>query len=526
MIYRSPYPDVDIPNVSLQDHLFEHAAKFANKPALIDGPTGRTITYGQLVGAVRATAAGLAARGFGKGDVVAIYSPNVPEYAVAFFGVATAGGMNTTVNPLYTVDELNRQLLDSEAKFLVTIPPFLEKAADAAKGTTVEEIFVFGEAEGATPFAALMAAGGEPPVVDIDPNEDVVALPYSSGTTGLPKGVMLTHRNLVANLCQTDLVEQLSEEEVLIGILPFYHIYGMVVIMSSAVRAGATIITMPRFDLEQFLELLQKHSVSMAYLVPPIVLALAKHPLVDNYDLSKLRNILSGAAPLPEPVAKACIDRHGLMLRQGYGLTETSPVTHANGKDREIKHASVGFALPSQEYRFFDVGTVTDAGEGQLGVVWIRGPQVLKGYLKNPQATHDMIDEDGWLHSGDIGYADDDGYLFVVDRVKELIKYKGMQVAPAELEGVIQAHPAVADVAVIPVPVLEVGEIPKAFVVLKPQAHATADEIMAHVAASVAPHKKVREVEFIDAIPKVPSGKILRRELRDRERATRESGAS
>ncbi|HJN44193.1 MAG TPA: 4-coumarate--CoA ligase family protein [Vicinamibacterales bacterium] len=526
MIYRSPYPDVDIPNVSLQDHLFEHAAKYTDKPALIDGPTGRTITYGQLVAAVRATAAGLAARGFGKGDVLAIYSPNVPEYAVAFFGVATAGGANTTVNPLYTADELKRQLLDSEARFLVTIPQFLDKATAAAAGTQVEEIFVFGEAKGATPFGALATGGGEPPDVDIDPNEDVVALPYSSGTTGLPKGVMLTHRNLVANLCQTHLVEQLSDQEVLIGILPFYHIYGMVVIMSGAIRAGGTIVTMPRFDLEGFLELLQKHGVTMAYLVPPIVLALAKHPLVDNYDLSKLQNILSGAAPLPEPVAKACIERHGVILRQGYGLTETSPVTHANGKDREIKHASVGFALPNTEYRVIDLGTETDADAGQPGEVWIRGPQVMKGYLKNPQATGDMIDEDGWLHSGDIGYADDDGYLFVVDRVKELIKYKGMQVAPAELEGVIQAHPAVADAAVIPVPVLEVGEIPKAFVVLKPDARATPEEIMAHVAASVAPHKKVRQVEFIDAIPKVPSGKILRRELRERERAAREGGTS
>ncbi|TDI23268.1 MAG: 4-coumarate--CoA ligase family protein [Acidobacteria bacterium] len=526
MIYRSPYPDVDIPNITLQDYLFEHAAEYPDKAALIDGPSGRTLTYGQLVGAVRRTAAGLAARGFGKGDVFAIYSPNVPEYAIAFFGVATAGGVNTTVNPLYTVDELKRQLVGAGAKFLVTVPQFLENAQDAAAGTSVEEVFVFGEAEGATPFTALSESDGEPPDVDIDPQADLVALPYSSGTTGLPKGVMLTHHNLVANLCQTHSVEQLSDQEVLIGILPFYHIYGMVVIMSGALRAGGTIVTMPRFDLEQFLELLQKYGVTMAYLVPPIVLALAKHPLVDNYDLSKMRNILSGAAPLPEPVAQACVKRLGLMLRQGYGLTETSPVTHANGKDREIKNTSVGVALPNTEYRIIDLSTETDAETGQVGEVWIRGPQVMKGYLNDPEATSDMIDDDGWLHSGDIGYADTDSYLFVVDRVKELIKYKGMQVAPAELEGIIQAHPAVADVAVIPVPDLEAGEIPKAFVVLTRDAHATPEEIMAHVAERVAPHKKVRRVEFIDAIPKVPSGKILRRELRDRERAAREGGAA
>jgi acyl-CoA synthetase (AMP-forming)/AMP-acid ligase II len=518
MIYQSPYPDVSIPDVPLQDFLFEHAARFADKAALIDGPTGRTLTYGQLVSAVRRTAAGLAARGFGKGDVLAIYSPNLPEYAIAFFGVATAGGINTTVNPLYTAEELRRQLLDSRATFLVTTPQFLDKATQAIGGTPVREIFVFGEAEGATPFAALATGDGPVPVIEIDPREDLVALPYSSGTTGLPKGVMLTHHNLVSNLCQTHSVEQLSDQEVLIGILPFYHIYGMVVIMSGALRAGSTIVTMPRFDLEQFLELLQEHAVTMAYLVPPIVLTLAKHPLVDNYDISALQNILSGAAPLPAPVAKACIERHGLMLRQGYGLTETSPVTHANGRDREIKQESVGVALPNTEYRVVDLSTGGDAATDGQGEVWIRGPQVMKGYLNDPEATRDMLDDDGWLHTGDIGYADSDGYLFVVDRVKELIKYKALQVAPAELEGIIQAHPEVADA--------EAGEIPKAFVVRKPNVGVTAEAIMAYVADRVAPYKKVREVEFIDAIPKVPSGKILRRELRDRDRAARESASS
>jgi acyl-CoA synthetase (AMP-forming)/AMP-acid ligase II len=524
MSYRSPYPDVDIPNVSLPEFVLERAEQFADKPALIDGPSGRSLTFGQLAKAVRRTAAGLAARGFGKGDVFAIYSPNLPEYAVAFMGVATAGGVNTTVNPLYTAHELQRQLIDSEAKFLVTIPPLVDRAKEAAEGTRVREVFVFGEAAGATSFSALASSDGEPPVVDIDPREDLVALPYSSGTTGMPKGVMLTHRNLVANLCQTHAVEQLKDTEVLIGILPFYHIYGMVVIMSGALRAGATTITMPRFDLEQFLELLQKHGVTMAYLVPPIVLALAKHPLVDDYDISKLTDILSGAAPLPGPVARACVERHGVVLRQGYGLTETSPVTHANGRDREVKVDSVGAPIPNTEYRLVDLGTGEDADTDQLGEIWIRGPQVMKGYLNNPDATRDMLDDDGWLHTGDIGRADADEYMYVVDRVKELIKYKGLQVAPAELEAVIQAHPAVADVAVIPIPDLEAGEIPKAFIVVRPGATVTAEAIMAHVADQVAPHKKVRAVEFIDAIPKVPSGKILRRELRDRERAARETG--
>ena len=519
MVYRSPFPDVEIPVVAVHDYLFEHADQWPDKPALIDGPTNRTLTYAQLQGAVRGTAAGLAARGFGKGDVFAIYSPNMPEYAVAFFGVATAGGVSTTINPLYTVPELKAQLSDAGAKFLVTIPAFLENAREAVKGTAVAEIFVFGKAEGATPFASLMTSGSVPPAIDFDPQDDLVALPYSSGTTGLPKGVMLTHHNLVSNLVQTHAVEALTEKAILIGILPFYHIYGMVVIMSGALRAGATIVTMPRFELEQFLELLQTHGVTIAYLVPPIVLALAKHPVVDNYDLSKLDTIMSGAAPLPEPVARTCADRNQIIVRQGYGLTETSPVTHANSRNQEIKVTSVGPSLPNTEYRIVDLSTMADAKTGGSGEVWIRGPQVMKGYLNNPEATRNMIDAEGWLHTGDIGYADEDSYLHVVDRVKELIKYKGFQVAPAELEGVVQSHPAVADAAVIPSPDDEAGEVPKAFVVLKPGPSATADEIMAHVAERVSPHKKVRRLEFIDAIPKVPSGKILRRQLVDRERA-------
>ncbi len=522
MIYRSPFPDVEIPVVSLPTYLFEHADQWADKPALIDGPTNRTLTYGQLTTAVKRTATGLAARGFSKGDVFAIYSPNIPEYAIAFFGVASAGGVNTTINPTYTAKELRHQLLDSGATYLVTIPQFLEAALEAITDTEVKEIFVFGEAEGATPFADLMIAG-EPPQIEIDPKEDLVALPYSSGTTGLSKGVMLTHYNIVANLSQILGVEATAKTEVLMGILPFYHIYGMTAIMCNTLRAGATVVTMPRFELEQFLDLIQKHKITTAYLVPPLVLALAKHPVVDRYDLSTLDDIMSGAAPLPESVATTCATRNNVIVRQAYGLTETSPATHINPKAREIKVASVGTALPNTEYRIVDLSSHEDAAQGDLGEVWIRGPQVMKGYLNNPSATEDMIDNDNWLHSGDIGKADDDGYLYVVDRVKELIKYKGLQVAPAELEGIIQSHPAVADVAVIPSPDEEAGEIPKAFVVVKPDATLTEDEVIGYVAERVSPQKKVRKVEFIDAIPKVPSGKILRRQLVERERQSIDS---
>ncbi|MXZ70352.1 MAG: 4-coumarate--CoA ligase family protein [Acidobacteria bacterium] len=518
MIYTSPFPTIEIPLRPLHDMLLERVDQWPDKPALIDGPSGRALSYAQLRGAVRAVAGGLAARGFSKGDVFAIFSPNLPEYAVAFHGVAMAGGAVTTMNPLYTAEEVHRQLSDSGAKFLLTIPQFLTSASEGARGTDVEEIFVFGEAEAATPFATLLG-GGDPPAIEFDPREDLVALPYSSGTTGMPKGVMLTHFNLVANLSQIDAVEGIDSDSVLIGILPFYHIYGMTVIMNAALRAGATIVTMPRFDLEQFLGLIQQYKVTTGYLVPPIVLALAKHPAVDQFDISSLRDVMSGAAPLPESVAKGAATRNNMLVRQGYGLTESSPVTHTNPMSRELRITSVGTSLPNTEWRIVDIETGEDAAAGELGEVWVRGPQVMKGYLHNEEATRSMIDADGWLHTGDIGKADADGYLYVVDRLKELIKYKGFPIAPAELEAAVQSHPAVADAAVIPSPDEEAGEVPKAFVVLRPGSQATADDIMSHVARHVAPHKKVRRVEFVEAIPKVPSGKILRRQLVERERA-------
>lgn len=523
MIHRSLFPDVELPVMSLPAFIFQDVEPWADKPALIDGPSGRTLTYGQLYGAIQKTAAGLAARGFGKGDVFAIFSPNIPEYAVVFYAVTTVGGIVTTINPTYTAKELGHQLNDAGAKYLITIPHFLESALEAAAKSNIEEVFVFGDVEGATPFAALLDNDGMVPEVDIDPKEDLAVQPYSSGTTGLPKGVMLTHFNLVANITQVMEIEKLEEKEVLIGILPFYHIYGMVVIMSMALAAKTTIVTMPRFDLEHFLGLMQDYKVTTAFVVPPIVLALAKHPIVDGYNLETLQHVSSGAAPLPVAVAKTCQERLGCVVRQGYGLTETSPVTHFIPRGKDITVASVGPCVPNTEVRIVDVATGKDQPVNEPGEIWIRGPQVMKGYHNNPGATRNMIDGDGFLHTGDVGYVDENGYFYVIDRVKELIKYKGLQVAPAELEAVLQSHPAIGDAAVIPSPDEEAGEVPKAFIVLKPGAEATAEEVMAFVAERVAPYKKVRRLEFIEQIPKVPSGKILRRELVRREREALES---
>jgi acyl-CoA synthetase (AMP-forming)/AMP-acid ligase II len=513
IVHHSPYPDVQIPDVALHEAVLATAAERGDQPALIDGPTGRTITYGQLAGGVRRAAAGLAARGFAKGDAFAIYLPNVPEYAVAFYAVSTAGGVSTTINPLYTADELANQLNDSRARFLLTAPPLLERARAAAERSGVEEIFVLGEAEGATPFAALLAADGEPPAVDIDPANDVATLPYSSGTTGLPKGVMLTHRNLVANLCQTDQLLAQGPDDRIIAVLPLYHIYGLTVLMCGAVRKGATLVTMPRFDLEEFLRLIQDHRVTQAFLVPPIILALAKHPLVDKYDLSSLKTVLSGAAPLDAALEAAAAERIGTLVTQGWGLTETSPVATTN-LGGEPRPGSVGRLLPNTEMRVVDPASGADRPVGETGELVVSGPQVMKGYLGRPEETAAMLDPDGWLHTGDLGYVDGDGYWYVVDRVKELIKYKGLQVAPAELEAVLLNHPAIADAAVVRAADEEAGEVPKAFVVAR--SPLTEAEVMAYVAERVAPFKKVRMVEFVDEIPKAPSGKILRRVLANR----------
>jgi acyl-CoA synthetase (AMP-forming)/AMP-acid ligase II len=516
-IVLSPHPDVTVPDVPLHEYVLADAMGRADQEALIDGPSGRTLTYGQLAGGIRRVAAGLAARGFAKGDVFAIYSPNVPEYALAFYGVSAAGGVNTTISPLYTVEELVRQLTDARARFLLTVPPFLPKALEAAGRSGVEEVFVLGEGEGATPFADLLTAGDTPPEVEIDPGSDLVVLPYSSGTTGVNKGVMLTHRNLVANLCQGAPTLLAGEGERLIAVLPFFHIYGLVVLMASALSRGSTLVTMPRFDLEEFLRLLQDQRITRAYVAPPIVLALAKHPMVDKYDLSALKSVFSGAAPLDASLERACTGRLGCEVIQGWGLTETSPVVTTNyNTPQGPRPGSVGVPLPNTELRVVDPATGADVSRGETGELLVRGPQVMKGYLNAPEATAAMLDPDGWLHTGDLGTVDEHGYVFIVDRVKELIKYKGLQVAPAELEAVLISHPEVADAAVVRYPDEQAGEVPKAFVVARNPVDP--EELMAFVAERVAPHKRVRRVEFVDEIPKAASGKILRRLLMDRDR--------
>jgi acyl-CoA synthetase (AMP-forming)/AMP-acid ligase II len=516
MIFTSPYPDVDVPAVALTDFVLEHSAQYGDKPALLDGATGSAYTHGQAARAIRAGAGGLAARGIGKGDVVALFAPNAPEYAIAFHAIAAIGAVATTINPSYTVDELAFQLEHAGARALVSGAEVLDRAAEAARRAGVEALYVFGD-EGATPFAELLEGDPEAAPTDAAGPDDLVALPYSSGTTGLPKGVMLTHRNLVANILQSTAQQPVTAEDTLIGVLPLFHIYGLSVVMNAVLRNGATLVTMPRFDLDGYLALVQEHRATKAHLVPPIVLALARSPVVERYDLSSLVLVNSGAAPLSAELQQAAADRIGCPVVQGYGMTESSPVTHVTPLDR-ARHrlGSIGPPVPNTECRIVDLLSGAELGPGEEGEVCVRGPQVMRGYLDDPEATAATVDADGWLHTGDVGRADEDGYVVLVDRVKELIKYKGYQVAPAELEAVLLEHPAVAEAAVVGRPDEEAGEVPKAFVALAGEA--TEEEIMAFVAARVAPYKKLRSVEVVDEVPKSPSGKILRRVLIERER--------
>ncbi len=512
-IFTSPLPDVVIPEVPLTEHVFRNAGDHPDRVALVCGLTGTSYTYAELQDHIGRFAGGLANRGFAKGSTLGLMAPNMPEYAIVFHAVALLGGVVTTINPVYGAEEVRFQLNDAGATLLITVPDFAATALEAIEGSPATEVAVIGgsDLEGTLDFASLYGdAVGQTPV---DVLNDIVVLPYSSGTTGLPKGVMLTHHNLVSNLVQIDALLPYDDGEVALAVLPFFHIYGMQVLMNGLLSEGLTIVTLPRFDMQVALELVQERKVTRFFAVPPIVLGLAKHPMVDDYDLSSLRQIFSGAAPLGGDVAEEAATRIGTEIIQGYGMTELSPVSHAT-MSGHAKAGSNGYTAPNTECRVVD-GEGVDQGVDGEGELWIRGPQVMKGYLNNENATRATIDEDGWLHTGDVARFDSDGHMFIVDRVKELIKFKGFQVPPAELEALIITHPSVSDVAVIGIADDEAGEIPKAYVVLQPGAEATAADIQSFVAEHVASYKQVRLVEFTDEIPKSASGKILRRFLRD-----------
>lgn len=516
MIHHSPVSELRVPPVLLSDHVMADAASHGDKPALIDDSTGEVLTYGHLVLAADRGAAGLAATGVRPGDVIAIMSHNQPRYAVVVHAALRAGAAVSPLNPALTVEEIVKQLADSRARVLIAAQPFADKAAEAAQRAGVPDVLVIGAHPDPGSWDELVInAAPTRPVFTADPRRALAALPYSSGTTGTSKGVMLTHGNVVANLEQLRHGWRLTDQDVLCAALPFFHIYGFTIILNAALLAGATVITLPRFDLHRFLGVVQRHRVTRGHLVPPVVLHLAHAIEVEEYDLSSMRTAVCGAAPLDEKLAAQAEERIGCVIRQGYGMTEASPATHCAHDDdfAATPPGSVGRLLPGTGARLVDPVSGEDARPGEAGELWVRGPQVMAGYLGDPQATAVTI-TDGWLRTGDVARVDDAGNFFIVDRLKELIKYKGYQVAPAELEAVLLTHPDIADAAVVAMPHPTGGEAPKAFVVTTRAVDAR--ELLDWAAALVAPYKRIRALEFVDEIPRSPAGKILRRHLMSR----------
>ncbi len=503
--YTSPLPDVAIRDLTITQALFDALETAPDRVVLIDGPTRREWTGAQLIAAVKSLAGGLTERGYGAGHRVALMSPNSPEFAVIFHGVGWAGGTLTTLNPTYTAAEVKHQLMDSGADVLFTIAAFEATAREGMVGTACQELVIIEDMAGwmGVPLATQ---------VPVDLDKHVFALPYSSGTTGLPKGVMLSHRNLVANVDQGLAVIKILPDETMVAFLPFFHIYGMNVMLNTHLIAGARLVCMPRFDLPAFLGFVQEYRVRMVMAVPPIANAMAKHPMVDQFDVTSLKVFVSAAAPLGAELSNACAARIGAMTMQGYGMTEMSPISHFSNEEHSVP-GGVGFTVPNTVCKIIDPEGRA-LGVGEEGELCIKGPQVMMGYLNNPEATARTIDAEGWLHTGDIACFDAQGQLFIRDRLKELIKVKGFQVAPAEVEAVLQTYKGVLDAAVIGVQDDEAGEVPMAFVVLSEGVQVA--DIASFLARELSHYKQPKQIEVIDAIPKSASGKILRRLLKDR----------
>jgi acyl-CoA synthetase (AMP-forming)/AMP-acid ligase II len=534
MSFASPFPQVQIPTTSVYDYLFgDLSDEDAGRIALVDAKSGAETTYRDMVARIDAFAGALARRAIGVGDVVGLLAPNSSAFAIAFHGILRAGATATTINALFTAKDIAKQLTDSHAKALVTVTPLRANALEAAGVVGVPDAQVVvldgpGAADDGHPNAADLLGPAHPaPDVTFDPATHLAVLPYSSGTTGNPKGVMLTHLNLTANVAQIRPLQGMGPDERILAVLPFFHIYGMTVLLNAALHARARLVIMPSFDLEGFLGNIQNHRCTYAFIAPPVAVALTKHPLVERYDLSSLRNIMSGAAPLDEDLGNAVAERLDCLVVQGYGMSELSPVSHVTPFDggkgligSTAPLSSCGWTVPNAVSKIVnsESGAEIDppaSGLSEAGELWFKGPNVMAGYLGNDEATGSTIDDDGFLHTGDVARVDSTGCVYIVDRLKELIKYKGYQVPPAELEAVLLSHPAIADAAVIGVRDPDSGEeVPKAFVVKQSGADLTEDEVMNFVANQVAPYKKVRQVEFIDAIPKSASGKILRKDLR------------
>jgi len=506
-----------IPEMTVPEFVLGRANARGGKRALVEAGTGRELGYAELSAAVQQASRWLASRGVLPGDVLALAAPNSIDFVVAWYAASSAGATVTMVNPISSASEIVRQLRHTGASWLITTAGlFEEKLGLAAQEAAIAETFITGDWSGGDAGESAL-----PPVPPVRSPSDVACLVPSSGTTGLPKNAMLTHRNLVASVFHHGLVDRVTEDDAVLAALPLSHIFGLLATMHLTLAGGATMVILPRFDAESFLAAVEEYSVTSAFVVPPMLLALLNSERLDSVDSSSLRVLASAGAPLPPDLARACARRLGCRVKQEFGMTESGP-THVAPDDGPDLPDSIGPALPGVECRVVDPETNADVDPGEPGELLVRSAGVMRGYLGDPAATAAAIDHAGWLHTGDIVTVNGDGWFSVTGRIKELIKYKGYQVAPAELEQILLMHPAVADAAVVRSPDTAAGEVPKAFVV--PKAPASAEELSAWVADRVAPYKRLRRVEFTDQIPKSPSGKILRRQLAERESASHASG--
>ncbi|KAL3331961.1 hypothetical protein AABB24_032534 [Solanum stoloniferum] len=539
-IFRSKLPNIYIPNhLPLHKYCFENISQFSSRTCLINSATGATYTYADVDLTAKRIALGLHKLGIKQRDVIMLLLPNSPEFVFSFLGASFRGAISTTANPFYTPSEITKQAKASNAKLIVTQSCYVDKIKRYAEENRVKIVCVDDSLplpDGCLSFAELLLTTTHPSdennsnddnIILSDSvkilSDDVVALPYSSGTTGLPKGVMLTHKGLVTSVAQQVDGENpnlyFHSEDVIMCFLPLFHIYSLNSILLCGLRVGATILIMQKFEIKGLMELVEKYKVTIAPFVPPIVLAIAKSPLVDKYDLSSIRMIMSGAAPMGkelEDTVRAKLPN--AILGQGYGMTEAGPVLSmclAFAKQQfDVKSGSCGTVVRNAEMKIIDTNTGTLLPRNHAGEICIRGDQIMKGYLNNPKATEETIDKEGWLHTGDIGYIDEDDQVFIVDRLKELIKYKGYQVAPAELEAMLISNPNIIDAAVVPMKDEVAGEVPIAFVVKANGSNISEEEIKQYISQQVIFYKRINRVFFIEEIPKAPSGKILRKDLR------------